>query len=441
MNKLYIFWGWMLATIVVQAQNNFTLQQCIDYALNHQATYQNSKLDVEIAKAKVGEIRGIGLPQIKGSGTFLRNIDVQKQFVPANAFNPMASKTEVMPLGFGLPYSNLGQISVTQLIFDGSYIVGLQATKTYLSLSEKAVDASKAAIIQNVKKAYLGVLVSQERIKLLDLNIARLDSNLKNLIALNKSGFVENIDADRLEVQLNNLKIEKQKIENFGTLSILALKFQIGMPLTESLSTTETLDTYKSDMNIAESAIVYENKPEYTLLNIQKRASELELKNLRYGRFPTLAAFGNLGANTGSFDMKGVFNNTYYQFSNIGLSLSVPIFDGTQRYYKMSSAKVKIKKSENDLLNLKNAIDMQAASAKINLDNNKKSLENNERNMNLAKKVLDISSKKYNAGVGSSLEITNAESEYKTAYVNYYTTLYDCLINKVDYDYAVGNLK
>lgn len=440
MNKLITMVGLLMAAVAAQAQN-YSLQQCIDYALQNQATYKNTSLDVEIAKAKVGEVRGIGLPQISASGTFIKNIDVQKQFVPASAFDPSAPKNLITPLGFGLPYSNSGQIGITQLIFDGSYIVGLQATKTYLSLSEKAKDVSKATIIQNVKKAYLGVLVAQERIKLLDLNIIRLDSNFKNLQALNKSGFAENIDADRLEVQLNNLKIEKQKIENFSTLGYLALKFQMGLALTENVIVTENLDSYKNEMNINNEAIVYDNRPEYELLTIQKKASELELKNLKFGRLPSLAAFGNLGANTGSFDFKGVFNNTYYQFSNIGLSLKLPIFDGTQRYYKTSAAKLKMQKSDNDIKNLKNVIDMQSQTAKINLDNNRKSLENNDRNMALAKRVLDVVQKKYQAGVGSSIEVTNAESEYKAAYINYYTTLYDCLINKVDYDYAVGNLK
>lgn len=442
MDRLFRILMVFFATGLLNAQN-FTLQQCIDFALANQVTYQNSSLDIEIAKAKVGEIAGIGLPQISASETFLRNIDVQKQFVPASAFNPAAPKDLVQPLGFGVAYSSVAQLAISQLIFDGSYVVGLQASKTYVALSQKARDVSKANIIQNVKKAYLGVLVAQERIKLLELNMARLDSNLKNLKALNQTGFVENIDADRLEVQLNNLKIEKQKVENFASLGMLALKFQMGMPLGQSLAVVESLEAYKQEiLTLPGDAIVYENKPEFALLSVQKRSSELELKNLRYGRLPSIAAFATVGSSYGAIKFGEIVDlGNYYKFSNVGLSIKLPIFDGTQRYYKISAAKLKIKKSDNDIKNLQNVIDMQSSSAKINLENNKKSLESNERNMELAKKVLDITQKKYQAGIGSSLEVTNAEAEYKTAVVNYFTTLYDCLVNKVDYDYAVGNLK
>jgi outer membrane protein len=468
MNKLITMVGLLMAAVAAQAQN-YSLQQCIDYALQNQATYKNSSLDVEIAKAKVGEVRGIGLPQISASGQYLYNLKVQNQFIPSSAFTSgtrsiyesfiqssdqslkddgakglqgLNSYGEILPLGFGVAHSALGQVTVSQLLFDGSYIVGLQASKTYLSLSEKAKDISKATIIQNVKKAYLSVLVAQERIKLLDINLSRLDTNLSQLKSTNKAGFAESLDVDRLEVQFNNLKIEKQKIFNYYELGMLALKFQMGMALTESITLTENLDVYKNDFASLSNEVNYSNKPEFALLEVQKKASELELKNLRFGKLPSIAAFGNLGANYGSTKFGDLVKpSNYYSFSNVGLSLNLPIFDGTQRYYKMSAAKLKMQKSDNDIINLKNAIDMQSQTAKVNLDNNKKTLENSERNMALAKRVLNVVQKKYQAGVGSSIEVTNAESEYKEAYINYYTTLYDCLINKVDYDYAIGNLK
>lgn len=440
MNRYVQWFAMLFAAFTLNAQN-FTLQQCIDYALLNQASYQNATLDEEIAKAKVGEIRGIGLPQIKASGTILDNIEVQKQFIPANAFNPMAPASEIQALGFGVKYAGFASFALTQIIFDGSYLVGLQATKTYLSLSQKSKDASKATIIQNVKKAYLGVLVAQERLKLFDINIGRLDSSLSQLKASNQAGFVEKIDVDRLEVQLNNLKIEKQKINNLYEFGILALKFQMGMQLKESLAPVENLDNYKAELADITGDVNYENKPEYSLLKVKKRANELELKNLRFGRLPSLVALGNLGSSTGALEFEGLFKNTWYRYSNIGLNLSIPIFDGTQRHYKISAAKLNIKKADNDLRNLGLAIDFQAANAKVNFQNNRQTLENQERNMTLAKNVLDVAQKKYKNGVGSSLEVTTAEGDYKEALINYYVTLYDALVNKVDYDYAIGNLK
>lgn len=467
MNRYLKLFGMLLTAFSVNAQN-YTLQQCIDYALQNEASYQNSSLDVEIAKAKVGEIRGIGLPQVNASGTFLDNINVQKAFLPSAAFSggtasifqimsgsndpnisvPATQALEgfknqpaIMPLGFGVRYSNSAQISVTQLIFDGSYIVGLQASKTFVELSQKSKDVNKADLIQKVKKAYLSVLVSDERKKMLELNIARLDSNFRQLSATNKAGLVEGIDVDRLEVQLNNMRIDLQKVNNFRDLSVIVLKFQMGMPFNNELILTESLESYKSELADIPSEINYDNKPEFSLLKTMDKANKLELKSLKYGKLPTLAAFGNLGANTGSNEFGDIFKDNYYNFTNVGLSLSIPIFDGTQRHYKISAAKLKIKKNENNMSALKNAIYSMSSMAKINFENNKKSLESQEKTVALAKRVLDVSQKKYDAGVGSSIEVVNAEADYKTALLNYYTLLHDALINKVDYDYAVGNLK
>lgn len=467
MNR-YIQWFAMLFAAFTLNAQNFTLQQCIDYALLNQASYQNATLDEEIARAKVGEIRGIGLPHISASGTYMDNIVIQKAFLPSDAFSsgmaPLfsifraldntnvnnalkemeqaaAKQDPITALDFGVKYSTTGSLTASQIIFNGSYIVGLQSSKTFLALSQKSKDATKATIIQNVKKAYLGVLVFQERMKLLDVNITRLDSTFAQLKASNEAGFVEKIDVDRLEVQLNNLKIEKQKIQNLYDFGLLALKFQMGMPLKEQLAPTENLDAYKNELSDISGEVNYDNKPEFALLSLQKRANELELKNLRYERFPTLAAFGNLGANTGSNKFEDMFTGTYYSFSNIGLSLNVPIFDGTQRHYKISAAKLNIKKTENNLKNLQLAIDFQAANAKVNFQNNKQTLANQEKNMDLAKRVLEVAQKKFKSGVGSNLEVITAEADYKEALVNYYSTLYDVLVNKVDYDYAIGNLK
>lgn len=440
MNRYLKLFGMLLTAFSVNAQN-YTLQQCIDYALQNEASYQNSSLDVEIAKAKVGEIRGIGLPQITASANLLDNVVVQKAFVPENAFNPFGDPKKVTPLGFGVKYSSSASLALTQIIFDGSYLVGLQSTKTFLALSQKSKEATKATIVQNVKKAYLGILVAQERMKLLDVNISRLDSTFQQLKSTNNAGFAEKLDVDRLEVQLNNLKVEKQKVNNLYDFGLLALKFQMGMPLKEVLTPNENLDQYKAELSEISGEVNYDNKPEFALLKVQKKANELELKNHKFKKLPSLVAFGNLGANNGAVNFGDLYSTSWYNFSNVGLNLSMPIFNGTQRQYQISSAKLNIKKTENNLRNLQNAIDFQAANAKVNFQNNKQTLYIQEKNMALAKSVLEVAQKKYQAGVGSNLEVINAEAEYKTAVVNYYGTLYDVLVAKVDYDYAVGNLK
>lgn len=432
----------------VVGQNNqptetasYSLQQCVQYALQNSRTLANATLDEEIAMAKVGEVRGLGLPQVTLAGQLLRNIEIQKQFIPANAFNPTAPAGEIQALGFGVPYSSNLTGSVSQLLFDGSYIVGLQASRTYVDLARKNTQVTTNTIIQNVSKAYYLAVINLERLTLFDANISRLDSSLKELKALNKAGFAESIDVDRLQVAYNNLLIENEKSVKLVELSGLLLKYQMGMPLTANLSLTQRIKDFEGQGFVADNNTVsYEERSEYSLLLTQKRLNQLDLKSSRFRSFPTLAAFGNLGYNTGSLDFKP-FNYKWFNFSFVGLSLSMNLFDGFQRRYKIQGTKLNIEKTENNLKNLEQSIDLQVSQAKINYNNSIKTLGTQKENLALAQKVVAVAQKKYKQGVGSNLEVTTAETSLKETQVNYYNALYETLSSKVDLDFAIGKLK
>ena len=427
---------------------SFSLKQCIDYALQNQSAMKNASLDELIAKDKVKEITGLGLPQIGGSVQFANNDPLRRFFLEGTGGPSFIQKDPpylpegvyAFPNFFQLRSSGDASISVTQLIFSSSYIVGLQAAKVYKELSMKVTQQTKIQVTENVSKAYYLVLINQERIKLFDKNISRLDSLLSQTSALNKNGFVEKIDVDRLQVAYNNLQTEKEKFSNLLSLSVILLKYQMAMPLNADLSLAEKISDYKAE-NPSVQKTDYKNRVEYSMLESQKKLQQLDLKNYKLAYLPRIAAF----ANGGEFSQSPKFNyfsksNLWYWYGMYGINISVPIFDGLQNSYKTKQTKLKLQKTENDMQMLKLSVELQMQSASISLKNNLASLESQRKNIELAEEVAKITKIKYKEGIGSSLEVTSAETALLEAQTNYYNALYEALVSKVDYDKANGNL-
>ena len=442
-----------------------TLQDCIDYALKNNVDVKNATLDEAIAKSKVGETRGIGLPQINGSVGLqhyfkLRNFYLPKSsllnFTPPDQQGALAALPDntigVVPNLFQLPTTLDASITASQLLFSASYIIGLQAANTYKELSRKSTAQTKETTVNNVKKAYYSQLIALERIKLFDANIARLDTIIRQTTALQKSGFAESIDVDRLTVSYNNLLTEFEKTLSLLALASLQLKFQMGMPLEQNLILNDRIETVTVDTSYrTNQQIVYNNRSEYELLQVQRKLNTLELRNYRSAALPSLLLRGSLGAftsqnNLNFFEEKSFLvdntvkrRNTYWSdYSFIELGLNVPIFSGLQNNYKVQQSKLSLQKTENNIRNFESAMSLQVKASRVNLDNAYRSLDIQRRNVELAKKVSNVSLKKYKAGTGSNLEVTEAESSLKEAQINYFNALYDYMVNKIEYEHAIG---
>ena len=436
-------------------KNNFTLKQCVDYALQNQSSIKNATINEAIANAKVKEVTGMGLPQVKGTVQLSNNDPLRRMFLAGNSplvksFFPPQTAQEVaqekviaVPNFFQLPSSGDAGFSGSQLIFSASYIVGLQAAKTYKELSSKATQQTKIQVTEAVTKAYYLVLVNQERMKLLESNVARIDSLLKQIKAMYENGFVESIDADRMQVTYNNITTEKEKFDNLLLLSKMLLKYQMSMPLENELELSEKMNDFKvEDITPSVQKPNYSGRIEYSLMESQRKLQQLDLRSNKSVYFPSLAIFGSVG----TFSQSPKFDyfsstNLWYGYGMYGMTLTIPVFDGFQSSYKIKQSKLNLKKTENDFANLERAIDLQIKSSEINLKNSLRSLESQSKNIQLAKEVARVTKIKYQEGVGTSLELTTAETALLEAQTNYFNALYDALVAKVDYEKANGIIK
>jgi len=461
-----------LAVDVAQAQQQqsqtFTLEQCVTYALENSVSAQNATIDQRMAKERMKEVVGAGLPQINATGNLTHNEKLQRFFgtgstlasftgapIPTSQYNDVFAASSP----FQLKSSGTVTLNASQMIFNGSYFVGVKAAKTYKELYTKTTNQTKEQIIQQVTKAYYNVLINKERAQLYDNNLQRVDSLLKNTIALNQNGFAESIDVDRIRVTYNNIKSERDKFLNINELSVELLKFQMNFPMEQTIEVSGNIQDVQVETSTAnyEKDWDYKVRPDYKVLETNKKLQELNIKNYYAGSLPTITAVGSYGYNTQSADIAGLFKtNTNYQdtqtstgrigpdkwysYGSYGINFNLPLFTGLAHHHQIEQQKLSLMKIENNFNQLKQSINLEVKQASTSFENAITSLAWQKENMELASKVAKVTKTKYEQGVGSNIEVVDAENSLRQAQTNYYGALFDAMVAKVDLDKAYGKL-
>lgn len=458
-----------LGGVYAQEKQVFNLEECIDYAVTNAVTMQNAILDQEIAKAKVKETVGIGLPQINGSVGLQHNPTLARFFgtyqpgspfgvddATANQLGIQAGDVFAAENFFQLQSAGDANVNIQQLIFNGSYIVGLQASNAYKDLSVRQANQTKEEVILNVSKAYYNLLIMREQKELIQSNIDRVDTLLYNTQALVENGFAEKIDADRLRVTLNNLKTEQLNLDNMEKLSIRLLMLQMNYPFDQPFQVSgEIADVMIETVELPEQGTwSYSVRPDYQVFEANRKLQQLNIKNKYAEGLPTLAAFATLGRSTQSPNFGGLFQSnsnftevedqigvdSWYDYSRVGLSLNWSLFTGLQRNFQIQQEKLELQKLENGFVALEKQIELEIQQSSIDQSNALKQLEVQTENKDLAEEIYNIAKIKYEEGVGSNLEVIEANTSFKEAQTNYYSALYNAIIAQLELKKALGTL-
>jgi outer membrane protein len=408
------------------------------------------------------------------------------------------------PFAFGLQYAGNTSATLSQQLFNGGYLIGLKAAKVYQELSKKQTQQAEIDVVEQVSKAYYSTLVARSRLGLLARNVQRLDTVLYQTNQTYKAGFAEKLDVDRLRVQRNNLVVEQQKAQRLTELSVALLKFQMGLPQSQPVQLTDSLGaavvdatTLRQRLGVAsfsagggvdgastlpaqpstipgsdnatppttgglntgqpvqaQALFNYNNRIEFSTLQTQQALAGLDLRNRRAGAYPSLnftAAYGFSGSGRTAKDFlafngpssrnsAGFANQNWFGFGNVGLALNVPVFDGFRRHYQVQQARVAQQTLERGFETLRQSIDLQDAQSRTTLVNALDVLDNQKANLDLAADVARVTRIKFNAGVGSNIEVITAETSLRESQTNYYAAIYDVLVAKVDRDKATGEL-
>ena len=428
-----------------------SLDEAIAYALTNSMEVQLSQINIADAQEQIVERRALGIPQLSASGSYQYFIDIPTQILPdfiSPAVYGVLFQEGVLPQGevpsggtqpaqFGTTHNITGQIDLSALIFDGSYLVGLKAAKEYRKYVQEQLQATNGDLRARVVEAYMAGLIIQENVATLDNNIENLGKVLNETQALYKEGFVEQLDVDRLELSLTNLKTERENLQRQLEIALNALKFTIGMPVSEGLAISDNMDNILAsfDNELLTQQVTYQQRAEYRVAQIGLDLNELNVDLYRAGYLPSLAAFGSYQQ---SYLTNDLSEGEWFPTTVVGLQLNVPIFDGLQKKAQIERARLGLEQARVQSKQLEQVIDLEVSNARAAFVSARERVENQKRSLELAQRIYETTQIKYKEGVGSSLEITQAEQSLYETQSNYNAALYDLLVAKAGLEKAIG---
>lgn len=421
-----------------------TLNQALQYALENNVDAKNARLELLVAETTVKEELSKGLPQLNGTFNLNYNPQIQVIFLPNEPpFGDPTIDSDVIPARFGVSYQSGLGVTASQMIFDGSFFVGLRASKTLRELTEYDRIKTENDVLLTVKKAYFGVLVNKERIKLATSNLTRIDTLLNETRAIYEAGFAEKIDVSRIQVQRNNTYTQVERSLAAYEISKQLLKIQMGLPKEYDVLITETLAQSNTEEQL-NRLLTMEGMPRVEVNQLEKNLElvGLDLRNNTVQYMPKITFNANYQRSGASNSLSNVYDSrNWFSSSLLGVNMQIPIFDGFLKSARIQRNRIQQDQLENQLLFLDDNISLEIYQARTNLKNDLKILEVQRENMALAQEVYDISKIKYNEGVGSNLEVVDADAALIESEINYLGALYDGLISKVDLEKALGVLK
>ena len=419
--------------------HDFSVKEAIEFASKNNVAVKNALLDYQIQEQSNRATTSQALPQITGNLGLTDYLQIPTTLLPGEFLSPPQPGT-YFPIKFGLQYNATGGVTLKQTLFDGQVFVGLQARAASLQYYSERREVTEQMIRSNIYKIYYQLLIAKSQIEQIDANITNQQALLHNSTEMFKNGFAEQLDVDKATVQLANLQSEKIQTEFNVSNGYLALKVLMGMPVKDSLHLTDTL-TY--DM-IRDAALGdnynYSDRHEFKLLEVGRQLNEFDVKRYKKEYIPTVSLTANYAQNQFTNQFNLTAKNTWYPTTYVGLNINVPIFDGFNKDANIKQAKLRLQQTANDMDSLKIRIDNDVKESQLRFTAALATLDYQKKNMELSERVYEQTRKKYEQGLGSNLEITNALTDQKSAQASYFSALYNAVIARVDYLTAVGKL-
>ena len=421
----------MLVPISMQSQNDMSLSDCVNYAYDHHPDMRIAQLQIKDADWQVKENLRTGLPQFSAGLDFQHFIQVPE--LPAEALGFQAPPGT--RLAFQLQNSITGSVQYNQLLFSNSYLLGLKAARYYREYVDTQVESKRYAVRNQVIDAYLPALLMTESLDLMDKNIANLEKLLADTREIFKAGFAERLDVERLELALNSLQSERDNLVRQQTLVTDALKFTIGMPVGTDLKPSDDLDQLLEEYAVVDldSEMDFNTRPEYRELLKGRGLSDIQVDLFRNPWIPTVAGFVSA---SGSY--QGNDELFWVPTALVGVSVSIPIFDGGVTQAKRERAIIDAQEVDIRREMLENALTLELTSARNQYRNSLERSQNMQRNLDLANRVYETTRKKYEAGIGSSFELVTSEQQVFEAQQNLLQARYDLLKTRLAIKTALG---
>lgn len=427
--------------LAAQDTLKFSLVEAKEFALQNSYVIKNSDLDVEAAQKKVWETIATGLPQVSGTSSYTNSLDLPVSLLPGELVG--GDPGTFVPITFGQEYSSDFGFQVDQLLFDGSYIVGVSSAKIYLQLSAQAKEKSEIEIRHAVEQAYYSSLIARENYQVLQENLKNNEKQYADTKAMYENGFVEEQDVDQLKLLVQNSENQILRAEREIRVSEIVLKYTMGVDVTAPIQLTDSLNGFVTPLVMteekAEPTFDYATHIDYRLLDTQRQTNYKLLKLEQASYLPTLSAFYNWNK-TAYGNSWNLYKSSvpWFKSSMWGLNLSLPIFSSGMRSARVKQARFELEKAENDQLQAVQNLQKDYITAVADMESAVEQYQNSSDNKKLALRIYEKSKIKYNNGIITSADLAVTESQFITAQSNWVTSVMQLFTAKINLDNAIG---
>jgi outer membrane protein len=405
-----------------------TLPNVIQYALKQQPVIQQSLIDEKITDLQIKSRLADWYPQINFNYLYQHNFQVQTSIIGGN------------PVKLGVNNTSAVQFSASQTIFNRDVLLANQTAGVVRQQAKQQTSSNKIDVVVNVSKAFYDVLATEQQIRVIDENILRLQRSLKDAKAQYDVGVVDKTDYKRATIALNNAVASRKSSEEALKAKKEYLKNLMNYPVSASLNIVYDSATLEKETALDTLANAeYEKRIEYQLLQTQRK---LQLANISYNKWsfiPSLTANGAYNLNYLNNNFSKLYNANYPN-SYAGLTLAFPIFQGGKRLYNIRQAEWELKRTDLDVVSFKNSVNSEFSAAMANYKGNLANYLAIKENVGLAKEVYDVIQLQYRSGVKTYLEVITAETDLRTAQINYFDALYGVLSSKIDVEKSLGTI-
>lgn len=410
---------------------SFSLDQAIAYALTNNYSAINAGRDIEASKEKKWETTASGLPQISAGVDYTNNFVLQKSLIPAEFFG--GKKGDFAEVAFGTKHNMIAHATLSQLIFDGSYIVALQASKTYMKYYENAKQKTDTDVKEMVINAYGNVLLAEESIAILEKNKATLEKTLSDTKETFKNGLIEEENVEQLQITLSSVNSTLNYNKRLVEIAYKMLKTTLGISLNDDLKLTDKLDNLTAsnlDLAFSQNGFEVTNNVNYLMASNFEEQKQLEYKLEKSKALPSLSANLNYGYNAfGNQFQFFTSNQNWLNYSNLGVSLRVPIFSSLARSSRTQQAKIAVEQAKTQLTETEQKLKLQYANAKSEYEFSIEEYGTSKTNLNLAERIEKKQQIKFTEGLSSSFDFSEAQRQLYAAQQNYLQSMVN-VINK-----------
>ncbi len=428
----------LFSVFVSQAQElptTFSLEEAIQFALEHNYSAINASRDLVDAQKQKWETIATGLPQINGSISYQDQLKQPISLIPGD-FLPNAEPGTFVPIVFGPPRSTAATATLKQQIFDGSYIVGIQATRAFLSYSENNKEKTDQEVRKAVVESYGNALLAEESTEILKRNIAAVEKNLFETEKLYENGLGEEESVQQLQITLASLKNALSSSERLQTITLQMFNVVMGLPLNHPSELTQSLDNLvdqETEPELLETDFLLENNTDYKLVLNLNEQRYYEWKLARSRALPTLNAFINYGW-TEFGDPITILGTDRQGFESsiLGFDLNIPIFSSLKRSASTQRAKIALEKAKTQLQEAEQMLELQHKQARSDYILAIESYQTSKKNLELAERIEEKNEIKYSEGIASSFDLRQAQTQLYTAQSEYLQAMIDVINKKTE---------